>query len=704
MKKLSCLVLTAAMLFCSAAGLSAPSSAENAVNELVPIKRYGIALDRENEIITGIPGTVTAPELCDMFVDPNNAVSVSYNGSTLMTEPVPTGAVLTNNSESFTVIIYGDVNSDAKVNLSDVAVILKKVAKWDVSPNEFASDVNVDGKTNLSDVAMILQKIAKWRVYLGGSGMIVVEEPQKAKHEDASLKLAFGNSIDRYTPDTEIGDAVTDVMYCAKNEIEFTQFALQSMGGHNDLSVSISDFKNGKGEKLRTELYQQTFVTITDERSDIDVIADVMAPVLTDIDIKAGAICPFGIKVFPDKDASYGLYEATVTVKDADGKEIKTALVYLNVWDFVLPDASNCRTSFGLGHAAIGSSSTATTEERYKNYYDFFIENRMNPVLLPYDVCSEEAKQYLDDPRVNSFLAGGEGYGGTYDVTDEQLAERYALLSQNEEWMKKAYFYFDDEPLPWTKEGVTVAQQAASIKENYERAQRLFPGAKLVIPNHHNEITDDSPEQMPFGEDIVGYCMKYSSILCPHSWMFKDYNKTNENIVYTKEMADRFGSLQDRIAKKLEEDPSAEFWWYTSDNPRDGMCNIYITKSGMECRALFWQQYLYGADGFLYWASNEFHLVNSRNTHMSNIYAGLLCYSNKIYKTDEAVGSVRVEMIRDGIEDFDYLHMIEEQYGKEVADRFVERITTDLLEYSTDSKVLEEVRIEMGELLQGWIY
>ena len=354
----------------------------------------------------------------------------------------------------------------------------------------------------------------------------------------------------------------------------------------------------------------------------------------------------------------------------------------------------------------IGSSNTATVEERYKNYYDFFIENRMNPTLLPYDICSDEADAYLNDPRVNSFIAGGDGYGGSYATTDAQLVERYEKLSQNDDWMDKAYFYYDDEPLPWTKDtNATVAQQTSSIKSNYAHVRELFPGAKLIIPNHYNEITDDDPAQMAFGEDIVGFCMQYSSILCPHMWMFNDPEYVPQGMAwYTNEQIERFGTLQDRIAAKLESDPEAEFWWYTSDNPRDGMCNIYISKSGMECRVLFWQQYLYGADGYLYWDISDFAKVIARNTRMTDVYAGLLCYQNKIYGTDEAVGAVRVEMIRDGIEDFDYLTMIEEQYGSEVADKFVKKITTNLMDFSNDSAELEAVRMEMGELLQGWAY
>ena len=706
MKKLSCLVLTIAMLFTSLVGLSSGIYADDTVREMIPIEKHGISLDRENEITVGIPGTPTADELAGMFVDPNNSITVNHNGKNLTTELVPTGAIITNGSESFTVIIYGDVDGNAKVNLADAAMLLKKVAKWDIAPNMYAFDVNCDNKYNLGDVSMVLKKIAKWRVWLGGNGMTVTEEPQKAANEDANLKLTFGNGIDRYTPDTDLGVAVTDVMYCAKNEIEFTQFALKSKNGHSDLSVSISDFTNAKGEKLRTEIYCQDFITITDSRSTVEKIADVMSPVLDGIDIKAGEFRPFGIKAYPGEDATAGLYEATVTVKDADGKEVKKALVFLNVWDFVLPSESNTRSSFGLFSYAIGESSTASAEERYKNYYDYFIENRMNPSLLPYDITDERAVEYLDDPRVNSFLAGGEGYGGSYDTTDQQLIDRYATLSQNEDWMAKAYFYYDDEPLPWTKDNVnTVQMQVNSIKTNYEHVRQLFPNAKLIIPNHYNEITDDDPNQMAFGEDIVGFCMQYSTILCPHMWMFADPSITpSGSFWYTNEQIARFGALKDRIDAKLASDPEAEFWWYSSDNPRDGMCNIYISKSGMECRVLFWQQYLYDADGFLYWDISDFGKVNSRNTHMSDVYAGLLCYQNKIYKTDEAVGSVRVEMIRDGIEDFDYLHLIEDKYGREVAMEYVEKITTNLIYYTNDSTELEEVRMEMGELLQGWIY
>ncbi|MBE6708896.1 MAG: hypothetical protein E7578_06615 [Ruminococcaceae bacterium] len=60
----------------------------------------------------------------------------------------------------------GDVNGDTKVNLTDVSLILKYIAKWNVSIDPFAADVNGDVKINLADAARILQYIAKWDVEL----------------------------------------------------------------------------------------------------------------------------------------------------------------------------------------------------------------------------------------------------------------------------------------------------------------------------------------------------------------------------------------------------------------------------------------------------------------------------------------------------------------------------------------------------------
>lgn len=61
----------------------------------------------------------------------------------------------------------GDATGDGNINLSDVSLILKSIAKWDVTLDIDAADVTGDGNVNLSDVSLILKYIAKWDVTLG---------------------------------------------------------------------------------------------------------------------------------------------------------------------------------------------------------------------------------------------------------------------------------------------------------------------------------------------------------------------------------------------------------------------------------------------------------------------------------------------------------------------------------------------------------
>ncbi len=61
-------------------------------------------------------------------------------------------------------VYHGDADGDGKINLNDVSMILKCIAKWEVSPNPDAADVTGDDKVNLMDASLILKYIAKWDV------------------------------------------------------------------------------------------------------------------------------------------------------------------------------------------------------------------------------------------------------------------------------------------------------------------------------------------------------------------------------------------------------------------------------------------------------------------------------------------------------------------------------------------------------------
>ena len=79
--------------------------------------------------------------------------------------------------------------------------------------------------------------------------------------------------------------------------------------------------------------------------------------------------------------------------------------------------------------------------------------------------------------------------------------------------------------------------------------------------------------------------------------------------------------------------------------------------------------------------------------------SGILVYSGKRYGIDGPVPCLRAEIVRDSIEDFEYLTMIEKFLGRTEAEKYMANVVTDVNNFTRDEAVLNEARREMGELL-----
>ncbi|MBO7406431.1 MAG: hypothetical protein J6V14_02280, partial [Clostridia bacterium] len=62
--------------------------------------------------------------------------------------------------------------------------------------------------------------------------------------------------------------------------------------------------------------------------------------------------------------------------------------------------------------------------------------------------------------------------------------------------------------------------------------------------------------------------------------------------------------------------------------------------------------------------------------------------------------TMRLESIRDGIEDYQMLCMLEELLGREAVDDIIHRITTSVVTYTKDDDYIHAVRILLGDTLE----
>ena len=653
-----------------------------------------LIVDRDSDYVSRISFGTTAAELADEFTE---TVTVTKNGEAVAAdEKISSGCTLTAGNDSYTCAVTGDLNGDAKLNLADVSMLLKHLAKWETGIHEPAIDANLDDKNNLADASLLLKYIAKWDVNVGVFDVEYSEEKITAENEDQNLTLSVLDNMQKIDyRSADIGNSNTIRMSMAKNEIESCQIYLASDGGHNGLTISFTQFANGIGDTVETEMTKHHYVStesVEDPNTKVHY-PDALVP-LTEFDIKDGNSQGFLLKIKAGKDTPAGLYESRVTVRNSDGKIAKVAKVYAEVWDFTLPDESSCATAFGLNSYNIyGTHNLPEGDDGklYSIYYEYMLENRISAYHLPYEFDDPRVEDYIYDPRVSAFCV--DGCQSNFDaLTDKQLAGLYEKYGNDETWNKKAYYYYVDEPN--SPEAITNLRLAS------ERLDRLVPNARHVTPIVTNPWYGEK-DQVQVVEELTNLWCPISSFYTPYDKSI-DYSFLNNARARSlgKESIDKYGSAEERFASyKAQGD---ELWWYVCVIPQAPYANFFTNYQGEASRVLFWQQYMYDIDGCLYWSVNYWNGSEWR-TSDNDFYSGdgLLLYAGHRYGIYGPIGSLRMEYIRDGIEDFEYLKMAEKVCGRDAVNEVLNTVTTDVLNYTSDSKVIESAKIKLAKMIMN---
>ncbi len=659
----------------------------------VPVLKSDSALvmAKDGASVFGTGGAITASALAAEF---DGDVTVKDPaGETLADDKnVPTGSTVSTDGGSVKVLVAGDANADGKINLGDVSVVLKSVAKWTVNIAEDAADVDVNSKVNLADAATVLKYIAKWDVKLGLMNVVVDDAPQIAVNEADGVTLWTDHVTEKLEKSvTESTGKVTYTIYAAKNESEDAMIYISPDADIKKVTVSATDFTNCFGDTVKTE----TFVLRYHSLEDKGEMPDAMMPSDSThtATVKAGQSQGFVIKASTTAETYAGLYESTVSIK-ADGKEIKRAKIYLNVWDFTLDDSDAIKTSFGMAEAGTigsrhGKSDAEECKTLYKTYYDFLLDNRINAFFMPYDAETAEADEYLDDPRVRAFCIYG-GYNGTH-ATLEQVEMIHDKLSQNEEWFDKGYFYVVDEP--GNEEKIQAMYDTKALIDQY------YPGGKQVVPVENDAM-------IPFADRIYGILEDTCGIWCPKMYAFtpeKYRGMDGAKVFLTPEATSAYGTYEDIVNAQVAEN-DVESWWYYAGMPFEPYTTYHADSLGIGPRVSGWHTYMYDVTGLLYYAVDDYggrdyfnlNYFNGAWTAWGN---GVLVYPGARFGIDGPIGSIRIEYIRDGIEDDMYLKMAERVAGKDAVNEILLKVTRDLLDYTTDTDVLLAARAELAKII-----
>lgn len=309
-------------------------------------------------------------------------------------------------------------------------------------------------------------------------------------------------------------------------------------------------------------------------------------------------------------DTPPGLYRGelgfTVT-----GEQPVALPVTLTVWPLTLPRRPTMRSSYYIWWEGLAKRYGLADSPRRRDVYDrffwFLVERRLCPMTLPCDI--REAAPYMRDPRVS-------GVRLPYVGTDAELRATINFVRQRG-WLNRCFYYMYDEP------------PKRLWHEVHAAADRLLSFDRLVP-----RLGTIQPEPELQGK---------ISLWCP-----------NVESVYL---------YPERIAEARAR--GEEVWWYTCAVPLAPYPTYLLDDDAIAPRVLFWMQARYGLTGTLY--INTLHWGGEGQDPWREAIAspelranndGLLIYTAGEGAAVEPVTGVRLEMIRDGTEDFELLQLL----------------------------------------------
>ena len=687
MKKILAMLLAAVML-----GLSVSAVVAENGDTLPTLANTSQLTVTEDGYVTGIGTNVTAEELVRNFNN-RSAIKITAPDGTELSgkQSVPADAAITaGGSEALHALIYCDANRDGKIGMADIILTIRYAI--DTSSADIcttAVDFNENGRIDTVDIVTLIRYIAGWEIFPGGIGA-----PEKAANEDSDITMYFETMMNKIgRSDTASTGNYSYTIKMAKNERESMQVYISTAADKEDMMLEVTPFTDAAGNTLESELCYEYYYDMNMfydvNKGDIDSHGDYYGEALPKLEkpfkLTANQSKAFVIRVKTVAETPSGLYKATVNLKDSAGNIVKTATVYTCVWDLTLSDETACATSFNISRGMVAGYTKSDNPDIYKVYYDYFLDNRMCSFLLPYDITDDRADEYLSNPRVTSFIISGDAdhYGADHSRSDEEIVAYWNKLQSKDEWSDKGFFYYGEEI-------VDVPSMELHYRDTNAHLTNLIGTGFRQIAILSSLTYYDASAQI----DIVDFCEPYIGIWCPQSTAFTmngDRHKRNHYEFFndTRRYKKYGGNFDTRLEKFR--DRGDKIWWYVCESPEIPYANLFGNYQGVIQRDLLWQQYLFNVDGLLYWAVNEWDRC-SRTSY--DCGAGILLFYGSLFRqeSESPVGSTKLENVRDGIEDFQYMKMLEDEIGRDAVLEYVKEVTTEILEFTEDPDVLSSAR------------
>jgi Glycoside hydrolase 123, catalytic domain/Concanavalin A-like lectin/glucanases superfamily/Glycoside hydrolase 123 N-terminal domain len=458
------------------------------------------------------------------------------------------------------------------------------------------------------------------------------------------------------------------VISAARNEYEGFQLILlgNPESEVKDVKISLSELKSTSGKIIPTDKIEWGFIRsikTTKPVYDVDYVGYYPDPIMEgqqeNVTVPQNGFAPVYVRVHVDNDVAAGNYKGKIKV----GSQLID--VNLKVYDFTLPVTSSCKVIFSFfeGNYSKWYEKGKLSDKEKMYIYDFLLKYRVTPNNIYSRGIYPELK-FLPELKKKGANFCTLGYlKRNSPVSQEELKKiisdykQKINLLKNAGFEKEAYLYAFDEVAGHKKAEKDAAKQIMSA------VKKEFPDLKTIqTSSPYPELLDYFKVWVPSFSYLVG----------------------NEKQI--KELAAKRKTL----------------WWYCADTPLVPYPNFFMDYPVFNNRIIFTLSYKYNIDGVLYWCINREWSTNldikgewpekAWKPYIINIFNKKRMFKNGmgnyVYpgKDGRILPSLRLENLRDGVEDYEYLVLLK-KLAASSKDKNLVKLAEKLLQVPADVAV-----------------
>ena len=485
--------------------------------------------------------------------------------------------------------------------------------------------------------------------------------------------------------------------------------------------ITVSDLTSSSGKVIpqkQVNLFLEHYIQIYAVSSPVGATGywpDALAPLKEPFSMQAQYAVvgnrPVWIDITIPTGTPAGNYTGKITVSK-DGNTLETLGVQLEVYNFSLPEETHLITYFNISKGELGRlynkpASNPEIEQLSQSYFDLLFTHRLEtwfnePLVPELTLKGENVELKFNDQRYDYYMNKLKTKrvileSGPHELVSQINAEPFSPAFNKivKSYLTAVDSYFRKKG--WIDRLVFNSPiDEPNTKKDYEETRQWAILVHEAAPGVHFLSTESPVSDNPEWGTLRGYVDNF----CVHG-----------------------NSLNDPKVKQAlleEQAKGGEATWYISCDQAYPQPNYFIDAPAMDPVMVPWITARYHMNGILYWAANFWNQTPDPWLDPVTYISGFDCSGgyvlngegSLIYPGDHTktytgqpnvigpVSSIRLELLREGIEDYEYLWMLKDKGDSDFAEKHIHNLVIDVSTFSHNLEELYLTRKAMARRLE----